>query len=153
MKKLQDHRLDSSCLTFFLSRWLLVIVFRQSLSHLLFCFSILPPLNFLFTGGWDPETAAFAQPIDVPGQVEQAFRNVETALRAAGGTGWDQVYKVRSYHVPLTDEAVGLMVANLRKFCGENNTPLWTVLGVERLGMEDMKVEIEVSAYTGAKQT
>jgi enamine deaminase RidA (YjgF/YER057c/UK114 family) len=28
-------------------------------------------------------------------QIQQAFKNIEVALKDAGGSGWDQVFKVR----------------------------------------------------------
>lgn len=38
------------------------------------------------------------------------------------------------------------MVRNMRRWM-PNHKPLWTVLGVSRLGEDDMRVEIEVVAY------
>ncbi|CAI7661030.1 unnamed protein product [Penicillium pancosmium] len=43
-------------------------------------------------------------------QIDQAFKNIDTALRHAGGTGWSQVYRVNSYHISLDDEAIEVMV-------------------------------------------
>jgi enamine deaminase RidA (YjgF/YER057c/UK114 family) len=57
-----------------------------------------------------------------------------------------QVYKVRSYHVPLNSEAIEAMTRNFAKWM-PNHKPIWTCVGVTRLGEDDMRVEIEVKAY------
>ncbi|KAI5305170.1 hypothetical protein KEM56_005102 [Ascosphaera pollenicola] len=97
-------------------------------------------------GGWKPE-----QPHDfylgTKEQIDQAFRNVDSELRAAGvKNGWEAVYKVRSYHIPLNRESENIMVDNFKKWM-PNHSPLWTCVGVTRLGEDDMRVEIEVEAY------
>ena len=53
---------------------------------------------------------------------------------------------MNSYHVPLNREAQEAMVRNFKKFMPDH-MPLWTVLGVSRLGEDDMRVEIEVVAH------
>lgn len=67
-------------------------------------------------------------------------------LKNAGGKGWSQVYKVRSYHIPLNQEAMAAMVRNFRKWM-PNHHALWTCVQVGRLGEDDMRVEIEVEAH------
>jgi enamine deaminase RidA (YjgF/YER057c/UK114 family) len=59
---------------------------------------------------------------------------------------------VNSYHVPLNDEALTAMVRGFEKWM-PGHKPIWTCIGVTRLGMDDMRVEIEVSAHDeeGAK--
>ena len=83
---------------------------------------------------------------DTNEQIDQAFRNVELALKNAGGKGWSQVFRVNSYHVPLNDESLGAMVRNLQKWCPDHQ-PVFTCVGVTRLGTDNMRVEIEVRAY------
>ena len=56
------------------------------------------------------------------------------------------MYKVRSYHVPINNECLEAMVRNYRHYM-PNHEPLWTCVGVTRLGEDDMRVEIEVEAY------
>ncbi|KAF5857403.1 hypothetical protein ETB97_005787, partial [Aspergillus alliaceus] len=51
----------------------------------------------------------------VPEQIEQAFVNVDTALKGAGSKGWPQVYRINSYHIQLDQEAQDAMVRNLKK--------------------------------------
>ncbi|KAJ5259295.1 hypothetical protein N7478_012276 [Penicillium angulare] len=95
-------------------------------------------------GGWNPETGVIHREINA--QIDQAFENVELNLKDAGGKGWDQVFRVVSYHVPINNEAIDAMVQNFKKWC-PNHNPIWTVIGVPRLGEDDMRVEIEVVAH------
>ncbi|KAL5610609.1 hypothetical protein FOBRF1_006726 [Fusarium oxysporum] len=101
-------------------------------------------------GGWDPKTGEFEKEINA--QIDLAFANVERCLKDAGGKGWAQVYRVNSYHVPINNEALGAMVRNFKKWMPDHQ-PLWTCVGVPRLGEDDMRVEIEVVAHDpeGAK--
>ncbi|KAM3533150.1 hypothetical protein MY4038_003575 [Beauveria bassiana] len=101
-------------------------------------------------GGWDPKTGAFEK--DINAQIDLAFANVDLALKDAGGKGWSQVFRVNSYHIPLNTEAMDAMVRNFRRYMPDHQ-PLWTCVGVTRLGEDDMRVEIEVSAHDpeGAK--
>ncbi|KAJ1323462.1 Endoribonuclease L-PSP [Microdochium nivale] len=95
-------------------------------------------------GGWDPTTGEYQKEINA--QIDLAFSNVELALKDAGGKGWSQVYRVNSYHVPLNGEAMTAMVRNLKKWMPDHQ-PIWTCIGVTRLGEDDMRVEIEVVAH------
>lgn len=58
---------------------------------------------------------------------------------------WEQVFRIHSYHVPLNDEALEAMVRNFKRYM-PNHESLWTVVGVSRLGEDDMRVEIEAVA-------
>ncbi|KAK2803388.1 hypothetical protein FQN50_007047 [Emmonsiellopsis sp. PD_5] len=99
-------------------------------------------------GGWDRLTEEIApSPSD---QVNQAFANVEHALKRAGGKGWSQVYKVRAYAAPLTEEIVRDLVRNLRQYCPDH-MPLLTGVGVQSLAF-GMCVEIEVVAHVGEEK-
>jgi enamine deaminase RidA (YjgF/YER057c/UK114 family) len=95
------------------------------------------------TGGWEPETGAYNTEINA--QIDQAFANVDLNLRDAGGKGWSQVFRVNSYHVPLNNEALAAMGRNFVKWMPDHR-PIWTCVGVTRLGEDDMRVEIEVVA-------
>lgn len=113
-----------------------------------------------YTGGWDPKTGDYNTEINA--QIDQAFENVDLNLKDAGGKGWDQVFRVNSYHVPLNAEAIKAMKRNFDKWM-PNHKPIWTCVGVTRLGKycrrqdilcadfiigeDDMRVEIEVSAH------
>ncbi|KAI9926788.1 hypothetical protein ASPWEDRAFT_717520 [Aspergillus wentii DTO 134E9] len=95
-------------------------------------------------GGWDPITGKFEKEIN--NQIDLAFSNVERCLKDAGGKGWSQVYRVNSYHVPINNEALAAMVRNFKKYMPDHQ-PIWTCVGVTRLGEDDMRVEIEVVAH------
>ena len=79
--------------------------------------------------------------------------NVDTALKDTGAKGWSQVYRVNSYHIQLDQEAQDAMVRNFKKWMPDNH-PVWTCVQIGRLGHDDMRVEIEVSAFDfeGAKE-
>lgn len=96
------------------------------------------------TGGWDPKTGVFHREINA--QIDQAFANVDLNLKNAGGKGWEQVFRVNSYHVPINNEALEAMVRNFKHWM-PNHQPIWTCVGVTRLGEDDMRVEIEVVAH------
>ncbi|OTB06212.1 hypothetical protein M426DRAFT_319280 [Hypoxylon sp. CI-4A] len=101
-------------------------------------------LHLAGQGGWDQETFKIHKEINA--QVDQAFANIDYNLKSAGGKGWSQVYKIRSYHMPLNTEAQDAMVRNFRKWMPEIKAT-WTCVQVSRLGEDDMRVEIEVEAY------
>ncbi len=96
------------------------------------------------SGGWNPENGVYYKEINA--QIDQAFANVDLNLRDAGGKGWSQVYRVNSYHVPINDEALAAMTRNFAKWMPDHR-PIWTCVGVTRLGDDDMRVEIEVVAH------
>lgn len=100
------------------------------------------------SGGWDPKTGVFNREINA--QIDRAFENVDLNLKDAGGKGWSQVFRVNSYHVPLNNEAIEAMVKNFGKWM-PNHKPIWTCVGVTRLGEDDMRVEIEVVAHDDSK--
>jgi enamine deaminase RidA (YjgF/YER057c/UK114 family) len=62
------------------------------------------------------------------------------------------VFRVTSYHVPLADAALETMIKNFQKWM-PNHKPIWTVLGVAKLGEEEMKVEIDVVAHVEGRNT
>lgn len=97
------------------------------------------------TGGWNRETDKVERELVL--QIQKAFENVEHTLKTAGcERGWDNVFFVRSYHLPLNDEAMETMVDCLKHYC-PNHQPAWTAVGVPRLAFDDMRVEIEVRAH------
>ena len=100
-------------------------------------------------GGWLPAeegAAGINFPESLAEEVKQAFRNVETALKAAGGKGWSQVFRVNSYHTDITPELTAIMTANFKEWMPDHK-PIWTQVGVAKLGADQMRVEIEVAAH------
>ncbi|CAG9996797.1 unnamed protein product [Clonostachys byssicola] len=93
------------------------------------------------------------QPLTIVEQIDQAFINVDKALKSAGGAGWPQVYRVNSFHVQLDPRSQEAMVRNFKKWMPDTH-PTWTCVQISRLGDDNMWVEIEVSAYDpeGAKR-
>lgn len=104
----------------------------------------------IYLGGLDPITEVF--PSSITEEIDQAFSNVDLALRTAGGKGWSQVYKVRTYVVIGGDVTWGGVLSYvtevLRKWCPEH-APLLTGVAVPSLAFEQMRVEVEVVAHLG----
>ncbi|KAL2842749.1 Endoribonuclease L-PSP/chorismate mutase-like protein [Aspergillus pseudoustus] len=98
-------------------------------------------------GGINPETQTF--PTDISSEIKQAFSNVDLALRTAGGTGWNQVYSVRVYMLDPQDQAAtAVLIQNFRDWM-PNHRPLFTYIGVPKLAMPEMRIEVEVEAHLG----
>lgn len=100
-------------------------------------------------GAWDRDTGA-DYPRDTKAHIQQAFANVEATLKLAGGTGWDQVYLIRSYHVGMTQDALEVTAQCLKEYTPDH-APLWTAIGVEKLAFPEMRIEIEVKAHVSPK--
>jgi enamine deaminase RidA (YjgF/YER057c/UK114 family) len=98
-------------------------------------------------GGWNRHTDTTVIDRDINRQYEQAFENVEHTLKTAGSKGWEDVSSIRSYYALMNDEAMEVMVRCLKKAC-PNHQPIWTAIGVPKLGLDDMKIEIEVGEYS-----
>jgi len=85
-------------------------------------------------------------------EIDQAYANVDLALRDAGGKGWSQVYKVNMYvleAVMTDDAALQHVIENLKKWVPDHQ-PLLTAVGVAKLGAGSsgsMRIEIEVVAH------
>jgi enamine deaminase RidA (YjgF/YER057c/UK114 family) len=109
-----------------------------------FHFSRSNPNTHQLLGGWAPKTGEL--PNDIEAQISLAFGNVDINLRDAGGKGWDQVCSIKTYHVGLNNEALELTKEYLKMWC-PNHQPIWTVLGVEKLALPEMMIEVEVTAH------
>jgi enamine deaminase RidA (YjgF/YER057c/UK114 family) len=92
-------------------------------------------------GGWDDD---FQFPDSIHDEIEQAFRNVERTLTAAGA-GWQHVIHVNSYHVGISEDTNRIMVELLRRYMPDH-APIWTCLGVAALAAPNMRVEVRVAA-------
>jgi enamine deaminase RidA (YjgF/YER057c/UK114 family) len=82
-------------------------------------------------------------PEDLDAHVAQAFKNVETALKMAGGKGWEEVYSVTTYHVPLKHESLEVVSKYFKEYM-PHHKPLWTAVGVPNLAEKEMQIEIVV---------
>ena len=103
-----------------------------------------PPVKFSGKGGWDSQNFEMAEG-DVNGQIELAFKNVDIALKHAGLKGWENVYLIRTYHTDI-DSSIKQIAEATRRWCPDN-TPVWTAIGVAKLGNPKMLIEVEVEAY------
>ncbi|PGH17656.1 hypothetical protein AJ79_01018 [Helicocarpus griseus UAMH5409] len=97
-------------------------------------------------GGWDCFSGEMKT--DLYEEIDQAFSNVDYNLKDAGGQGWSQVFRVNSYHVDISHDALMHMIENFKKWMPDHQ-PIWTCVGVEKLALPGMRVEIEVSAIDG----
>jgi enamine deaminase RidA (YjgF/YER057c/UK114 family) len=96
-----------------------------------------------YLGGWNAEGKI---PDSEEEQIVLAFENIDKALKHAGiEKPFENIYSIRSYHVGLHDKLPDLMVNHLKKLI-TTHQPIWTLIGVERLALKEMKVEIEVGA-------
>ena len=78
-------------------------------------------------------------------QARQAFRNLETALGAAGGTLKD-VVALRIYVVDYQAESGTAVGTALREFFSPENPPASTWIGVSALAVPEFLIEIEATA-------
>ncbi|KAK0372503.1 endoribonuclease L-PSP [Colletotrichum limetticola] len=97
-------------------------------------------------GGWDSKTGEI--PSNLMQEIDQAFENVDIALKEAGGQGWSQVFRIRLYALDeaWTEDGLGRMVENMKKWT-PNHAPILTGIGASKLGQPGMRLEVEVSAY------
>jgi 2-iminobutanoate/2-iminopropanoate deaminase len=78
-------------------------------------------------------------------QARQAFRNLETAMEAAGGTLKD-VVALRIYVVDYQAESGTAVSTALREFFSPENPPASTWIGVSALAVPEFLIEIEATA-------
>lgn len=96
-------------------------------------------------GGWSPdEGPGGPMPEGAREQIDAAFVNIDTVLKAAGLRGADDVFLVRAYTTDM-DEGLPLMWDALRKWI-PSHRPVYTIVGTTRLGLPEMKIEVEVEA-------
>lgn len=93
-------------------------------------------------GGWDMD--GNSNPDDPAGQVKLAMINVERVLQEAGLRGWADVYLLRSYHAGPMADTIGPLIQAMKD--NIPHRPLWTAVGVEKLGGPKMRIELEVEA-------
>ncbi|KAF5022590.1 hypothetical protein F66182_5361, partial [Fusarium sp. NRRL 66182] len=88
-------------------------------------------------GGWAFENGTFVFPESQLEQIDQAWRNVDKALKTAGGKGSEQVFRVNSYHTSITPEVGQRMKENFERWI-PHHKPIWTQIGVKELGAPGM---------------
>lgn len=82
---------------------------------------------------------------DMKAQTEQAFRNIEVALHAAGATFKD-VVKTSLFVVGLRPEHVPIIREVRSRYVSSENPPVSTLVGVQALVGPDWMIEIEAMA-------
>ena len=78
-------------------------------------------------------------------QARQALRNVEAAIKAAGGT-LEDVVSLRIYIVNYRAGSAGAVGSALREFFCHENLPASTWIGVSALAVPEFLIEIEATA-------
>jgi enamine deaminase RidA (YjgF/YER057c/UK114 family) len=78
-------------------------------------------------------------------QARQAFRNLEKAMEAAGGTIKD-IVALRIYVVDYQAESGTAVGTALREFFSPQNPPASTWIGVSALAVPEFLIEIEATA-------
>ena len=78
-------------------------------------------------------------------QARQAFRNLEAAMKAAGGTLKD-IVALRIYVVDYQAESGTAVGTALREFFSPENPPASTWIGVSALAVPEFLIEIEATA-------
>jgi enamine deaminase RidA (YjgF/YER057c/UK114 family) len=78
-------------------------------------------------------------------QARQAFRNLEKAMEAAGGTLKD-IVALRIYVVNYQAESGTAVGTVLREFFSQQNPPASTWIGVSALAVPEFLIEIEATA-------
>ena len=78
-------------------------------------------------------------------QARQAFRNLEKAMKAAGGTLKD-IVALRIYVVDYQAESGTAVGTALKEFFSPQNPPTSTWIGVSALAVPEFLIEIEATA-------
>jgi non-canonical poly(A) RNA polymerase PAPD5/7 len=84
--------------------------------------------------------------------VSEVIKHVLSSSNPSLDNGWDKVFHITSYHVNLDqtrDEVLRCMLEQAKKWCPRHK-PTWTLIGVDKLALPTMRVEVEVRAYAGA---
>lgn len=89
-------------------------------------------------------------PEDFADQLTNTFRNLDTALRAAGGS-LRSIAKMTHYIVDYDMEKLTALTQEVERIFGADK-PAATVIPVSQLALPDMKYEIDVIAAVPPKQ-
>ncbi|KAL1409903.1 hypothetical protein Q8F55_003902 [Vanrija albida] len=103
-----------------------------------------PVVHLSGQGGWDAQLQVVREP---RAQVEQALRNVEAALRAAGASLHD-VFKLLVFVTGEFDTFAKPLLERLNEIYG-SAIPAMSVIGVNTLAFDGMGIEIEAQAWVG----
>ncbi|CAH0340024.1 RidA family protein [Rhizobium sp. CECT 9324] len=96
--------------------------------------------DFLFVSGQVGSLEDGSAEPDFEKQVEQAFRNLEAVLQAAG-CGFDDIVDVQTFHTDPQNQFDTIMAVKNRIF-PEAPYPSWTALGVTWLAGFDFEIKV-----------
>lgn len=82
---------------------------------------------------------------DLAAQIEQVYRNLQSALAGAGAT-FNDVVKINVYVVDYKPEYRDLLNKVRSRYVSKDNPPASTLVGVQALAREGILVEIEAVA-------
>ena len=84
---------------------------------------------------------------DYANAIRGGFERIEKIL-AASGADWGDVVEMTTFHVDMKRHQ-DIFKTVREDFITEEPYPAWTAIGVERLWLDDLFVEIRVTAYIG----
>jgi enamine deaminase RidA (YjgF/YER057c/UK114 family) len=108
------------------------------------------PARIIYIAGQGGENAVGELSSDFKTQVEQALRNLQTALTAAGAYH-TQVTKVTALIVDHSEARLAIFSSALRAMWDDHPAPACTLIPVPRLALDGMLFEIEATAVQQAQ--
>lgn len=103
------------------------------------------PARFIYVAGQGGENAAGELAPDFEAQVRQAFRNLLTALDAAGA-GVVDVVKLVVLIVDHSEARLAVLRREIAALWGDEPAPACTLIPVPRLALDGMWFEVEATA-------
>lgn len=103
------------------------------------------PARIIYIAGQGGENADGKLSEDFGAQVDQALRNLHTAL-AAAGVAHTEVAKVTALIVDHSESRLAIFSKALRAMWGDHPAPACTLIPVPRLALDGMLFEIEATA-------
>jgi enamine deaminase RidA (YjgF/YER057c/UK114 family) len=103
------------------------------------------PARIIYIAGQGGENADGDLSEDFGAQVDQALRNLHTAL-AAAGAAHTEVAKVTALIVDHSEARLAVFSKALRTMWGDHPAPACTLIPVPRLALDGMLFEIEATA-------
>ena len=86
---------------------------------------------------------------DLAAQTEQVLKNIEVWLRVSGAT-FDDLVRMTIYVVDYDPEKREVMQRVRDRFIPSDQGPASTLVGVSKLALDDLLVEIEAQAVIGS---
>jgi enamine deaminase RidA (YjgF/YER057c/UK114 family) len=103
------------------------------------------PARIIYVAGQGGEYADGQLPASFEEQVQQALRNLQTALQAADAQHTD-VAKITALIVDHSEERLRIFSKALRAMWGSHPAPACTLIPVPRLALDRMLFEIDATA-------